>query len=195
MRWWAQAVAKGVRMTIVDTQGASQAGFSLLELMMTIAIAGILLGLAIPSFTTFVSDSKVSAATNDLVYALQTARSESIKRSGAVVLCPSTDATTTDPSCAGGYGDGWIVFSDADADGTRDTGEELILQVEAQPNGFSFTPDTAFANRVFFGDTGSSTNPSGVPLSGQIKIDYAGSAEVRDVFIAANGRISSSRAP
>ncbi len=183
--------SKGARMVIVDTQGTRQAGFSLLELLITIGIAGILLGLAVPSFSSFLNDSKVSAATNDLVYALQTARSESIKRSSAVVLCPSTNPTAADPSCGGGYGNGWVVFADDDSNGTRNDGEEIILQVDAQPNGFSITPDTAFANRIFFGDTGSSTNPTGVPLSGQIEITYAGSGEARDVFIAANGRISS----
>jgi len=178
-------------MIVTVTQRARDAGFSLLELMITIAVAGVLLGLAIPSFTSFVSDSKITSATNDLVYALQTARSESIKRSASVVLCPSTNATAVDPSCAGGYGDGWIVFADADSDGARDSGETVLLQVDPQPSGFSFVPDTAFGNRVFFGDTGSSTNPSGVPLSGQIQVSYAGGSEVRDVLIAANGRISS----
>lgn len=150
-----------------------------------------MLGLAVPSFSTFLDDSKVSSVTNNLVYALQTARSESIKRSSAVVLCPSTNATTTNPTCNGGYGDGWVVFADDDASGARNGTEEIILQVESQPGGFSFIPDAAFTNRIFFGDTGSSTNSTGVPLSGQIQISFAGSSEVRNVLIAANGRISS----
>ena len=184
-------MSKGARMTIVDTQGTRQKGFSLLELLITIGIAGILLGLAVPSFSTFLDDSKVSSVTNNLVYALQTARSESIKRSSAVVLCPSTNATTTNPTCNGGYGGGWVVFADDDASGARNGTEEIILQVESQPGGFSFVPDAAFSDRVFFGDTGSSTNSTGVPLSGQIQISFAGSSEVRNVLIAANGRISS----
>jgi len=177
-------------MIVVDTQGVRQEGYSLLELVIAIGIAGILIALAIPSFTSFVSDSKITSATNDMVFALQTARSESIKRSATVVLCPSTNPTDADPSCAGGYGDGWIVFADVDSNGAREAGEQVLLQVEAQPNGFSFVPDAAFTNRVFFGDTGSSTNPAGVPLSGQIEITYAGGAETREVVIAANGRIS-----
>ena len=95
-------------------------GFSLLELIIALAIAAILLGLAVPSLHTFMGSSEMSATTNQFVYSLQVARSEAIKRASPVGLCPSANPLADEPSCGGGnYASGWIVFVDTDASGWR----------------------------------------------------------------------------
>ena len=82
-------------------------GFTLVELMITLVVVGILLSLAVPSFNDAALGSKLTGFANDLVASAQTARSEAIKRNAAVTMCRSTDGT----SCAasGGWEAGWIL--------------------------------------------------------------------------------------
>ena len=58
----------------------SQYGFNVLELMVAVAVLGVLLGLGVPSFTQMIRDNRVVADTNELVVALSAARSEAVKR-------------------------------------------------------------------------------------------------------------------
>lgn len=172
--------------------GLRSCGFSLLELMITLAIGSVLLGLALPSFRTLMGDSQISSTVNDLVFALQTARSEAIKRAGFVALCTSATPLAADTACDGkGYADGWIVYVDADADGSRGTDEELILQSGPRSAAFAFAPVSRFAAGVRFSDTGASTTASGTPIAGHIDIEYAGGEDSRTVIVGANGRIAS----
>lgn len=78
-----------------------QSGFSLIELIVVLAISAILIGFAVPSMQSFMGDSEMSSTNNEFVYGLQTARSEAIKRAGPVALCASTDSLADEPSCSG----------------------------------------------------------------------------------------------
>jgi type IV fimbrial biogenesis protein FimT len=84
---------------------ASERGFTLLELMITIAIAAILLAVGIPSYRSFIQNSRASALATEITAAMNTARAEAVKRSEAVRVCPSSDGS----SCTGAWEDGWIV--------------------------------------------------------------------------------------
>lgn len=75
------------------------AGFGLIELMVTITIAAILLGLAVPSMRDFIMSQRVKSASYDIVYTLNLARSEAIKRNATVTVAPA----------ATGWKDGWSV--------------------------------------------------------------------------------------
>lgn len=168
-----------------------QSGFTLLELIITLAISAILIGLAMPSLQSLIGDSEMTSTTNEFVYSLQTARSEAIKRAGSVGLCPSTAPEADEPVCDGtDYARGWIVFFDADGNGSRETTDQIVLQAEERSSRFIFTSDAAFAQRIYFGPSGTSINPVGVPLSGVINISYSSGEEQRTVRIAANGRIN-----
>jgi type IV fimbrial biogenesis protein FimT len=74
-------------------------GFTLIEMMVTVGIAVILLGIGMPSFTSFIRNQAVKTASFDLSSALVLARSEAIKRNADVVIAAAT----------GGWQNGWTV--------------------------------------------------------------------------------------
>jgi len=90
---------------------------------MTIAIAGIVLGLAVPSFMEFQRANAMTAAANDLVTATLLARSEALKRQVPVTLCTSPNPAAQPPACGPTTSGGFIVFVDHDADTRVDAGD------------------------------------------------------------------------
>lgn len=103
-------------------------GFSLLECMLVIAIAAVLAGLAVPSFSRLVYDSRRAAALNAFIGSVQLARSEAAKRAGDVVLCKS--AGTQSCSATGEWDPGWLVFANIDRDSPAQVdADEPILHV------------------------------------------------------------------
>jgi len=79
-----------------------QHGFTLVELVITLAITAILLSVAAPAYQSFIGSTALTTATNDLVAALNMARSEALKRDGAVTL-RAGDADTASDDFADGY--------------------------------------------------------------------------------------------
>jgi type IV fimbrial biogenesis protein FimT len=84
-------------------------GFTIVELMVSLIVVGILLGLAVPSFRDAALSSRLTGYANDLVASVQVARSEAIKRNLTVTLCASVNGST----CAAGVGweVGWIILA------------------------------------------------------------------------------------
>jgi len=95
------------------SRGVIPRGFTLIELMVTIMVLAVLLGLGVPSFREAALSSRVTSYANDLVASVQLARSEAIKRNAPVTLCASSDGAVCEVD--GGWEVGWIV---ATADGT-----------------------------------------------------------------------------
>lgn len=91
-------------------------GFTLIELMITLVVVSVLLGIGVPNFRSFIQNSRITSQSNELVGVLATARSEALKRNLAVVVCRSADPTAGTPVCTvGGSGTwetGWLVFVD-----------------------------------------------------------------------------------
>jgi len=87
----------------------SARGFTLVELMISITILAILLGMAVPAFNDAVLGGKLSAFSTNLVASTQLARSEAIKRNQTVRMCASSDGTSCGVS-SGGWEAGWIVL-------------------------------------------------------------------------------------
>jgi len=109
---------------------AKQTGFTLLEMMVTIGIAALLFGMAVPSLIDFIRNSRITSAANDMLVDLNLARTESVKRRSIVTLCLSDNPADADPDC--GDGRGWIVFEDLNGDGDHGAGE-TVFQAHAPP--------------------------------------------------------------
>jgi prepilin-type N-terminal cleavage/methylation domain-containing protein len=115
-------------------------GFTLIEVMVVVAISAILLALAIPSFQTMIRNNRISSASNSMLAAMDLARSEAVRRSTIVTVCRSLNPEAVNAACssaananypANDWASGWIVFAKAAGNANNDTFEandELLLR-------------------------------------------------------------------
>lgn len=113
-----------------------RAGFTLWELLYSLAIAGALIGLGVPSFARLVLESRLSTDINGLVTAIQLARSEAAKRGRPVIVCKTPNRL----ACGGpetSYTAGWMVFVNVDDERppARSAGEPLLYAHEPRVSG------------------------------------------------------------
>jgi type IV fimbrial biogenesis protein FimT len=168
-------------------------GFTLTEFMVTLAVAGILLSVAVPNFRSFIQNDRLSAAANDLLRSFQLARTQAIKHQANVVVCASANPTAANPTCSYGPFNGWIVFQDTNSNWQVDAGEPVLerhelldssITVKTDNNGIESYAATGFAN------------PAGVktPTRNILVCDVRGNQIVggnsveRAVLIATTGR-------
>lgn len=125
-------------------------GFSLLELMITVAVLVILLAIGAPQLQTFMVKRSVSTQADIFASALRKARSEAIKRGQAVTICPSTAPEATTPACATTSTDwstGWLIFVDRGTTNRAfDSGDLLLAVQQAFPStgGIKVSPSRVF---------------------------------------------------
>jgi type IV fimbrial biogenesis protein FimT len=130
-----------------------QGGATLLELMVTVSVAGVLVGAAVPAFLDFSVRNRIVSYSNEFIGTVNLARSEAIRRGATVSICHSNDNST----CSGTWSDGWIVFvnTDGDSPAAVDAGETLIRAYPALESGFTLNSIAALATDVTFGSDGS----------------------------------------
>lgn len=162
----------------------AQQGFTLVELMVTIAVAGIIAAIAAPSMVDFVRRGRVTAAGNEMIAALQAARTHAVTQRATVSVCPTADGNT----CNNAIGTRWIVRSVKNGVATvvREVNMDPSVTLKASPNlagaanTFTFRPN-GFSS---VGATGTGTLSACVSnLSAQNALDVTSNI----------GRVSSAR--
>ena len=164
------------------------AGFTLIELMVVVALVAILQTLAAPAFSSMVNSMRLSTAVNSLFSSLLLARSEAIKRNARAVVCKSVtgDACVT----SGGWEQGWIVFHDANNNAAVDAGEVLLLRQQALPSSIRFTGNAPVASYVSYTPMGTTSYTSGAFQAGTLTVcgASASAVEARQIVISSAGR-------
>lgn len=128
-------------------------GFSIVELMTTIAILALLLGFAIPSFQEFIVNYRTSTQTNNLLADLAFARTEAVKFARPVQVVAD----------AGGWDVGWVVGADVNGDGAVAGADEVFRTQLAAPGGTTMNAVDAggtAVTTVVFSPTGEKAAPA-----------------------------------
>jgi len=130
----------------------SQAGLTLVELMVTLVVGIILLGAGAVSYQRMQANNAAVAQANSLVAGVALARSEAVKRNATVAICPKAAASTT-CGAAGDWINGWLVFVDkGGTTGAYDAGTDTLLrQGDALPGSPLVT---STVTNIRFGQTG-----------------------------------------
>ena len=164
----------------------------MIELLMTIVVAGILLAIAVPSFRSFVLNDRDIGQINSLVSSLNYARSEAVKLASptGITVCPSTDGQT----CSGGtaWAGGWVVVDTNNAD-CNNAPCPPLQSVLAFAGTNTVTPVGATTG-VTFSSSGLVAGPPGTTLTIRI-CDTRGAAFARDVEVNSTGRVAASQTP
>jgi type IV fimbrial biogenesis protein FimT len=122
----------------VPTSWKRAFGFTLIEMLMTIAVAAILMGIAIPSFRYITNANRIASEINGLLGDLQLARAQAIKEGRTVTVCQSSNSTTC-TNDSNNWQSGWIVFSDPTNVGVYDVGETYIRKQKPFSGSDTFT--------------------------------------------------------
>ncbi|WP_075674855.1 Tfp pilus assembly protein FimT/FimU [Stenotrophomonas sp. TD3] len=122
-------------------------GFTLVELMVTIAVVAILATIAFPSFQSTIRSNRIASSGNEITGLLSLARSEAVRNKRGGGVCGSSTGT----SCDNAWTSGMLAWSDADGDGTMQTGETVLRFVTVSSDSITVTGPSgsviAFDNR------------------------------------------------
>jgi type IV fimbrial biogenesis protein FimT len=162
-------------------------GFTLIELMVAVALLAITLAIGVPSFRDTIQANRMATQANEFVAALNFARSEAIKRATRATLCKSSDGS----SCVttGNWDQGWIVFIDSNNNAAADDGTGSILKVYSNLGSSTLSGNTNVANYVSYVSSGFTQLTTGAIQAGTFTLcpDTSG-ATGRSIVISATGR-------
>jgi len=181
-------------------------GFTLVELMVALAVVAILISVGLPKMSVFFKGNRMVTNTNDLLSGLHIARSEAIKRNSRVSICKSTNADAAVPKCATGaegWDKGWFVFVEGkdigNIIGTYTSADGAVLKVNTGAEGSKVTitaGDAGIDKYVSFTSRGVPKLLNGSSQSGVYRVcddrglkNAAGGVVARGVLLNASGRV------
>lgn len=163
----------------ISAQGFRAAGFTLMELLIAIAMLAILTTLAVPAFTQFIQNNRLSAQANEMVAAMQFARSEALRRGRPVQVCSSSDGA----ACNGNWNEGWIAVVDPGGD------DEEVLRVWPTPGtDFQFSPSSGSVQFTREGFTNAVAEQTF-----DLQLEGCTTNNARQVLVESSGRVAADR--
>lgn len=164
-------------------------GFTLIELVVTIAIAAVLAALAVPSFIQYQRNSELTSLTNSLLAAVNAAKGEAMKTGKNAFVIPKGT----------GWNSGWIVYVDMNRDNSYTEGTDIAVQTQDALKGyFSITGNSIAAGStpyIKFDNSGYSVDTGAAPVALSLTIartdapSTSALEETRRVVVARTGRV------
>jgi type IV fimbrial biogenesis protein FimT len=173
----------------------TQSGFTLIELMVTLAVGIVVLAIGLPSIMSMVSSNQAAGYANDLVGAIRLARSEAVKRADVVTICPrssdlnKTDCTNDTGQLSTDWKNGWVVFIDEDSDSHVDTNAgDTILRDWSIPEDerSSLVFNNTSPSAIRFDSAGG--NASGAPIQFAFQKSDCRANQARQITVSIMGR-------
>jgi len=181
-------VSRDIQRSIRSHRGK---GFTLMETLITLAVASIILTAAVPAMQDFVVRNRMSTEVNTFIASLYLARNEAVKRSQDVKICPTTDNKTCNGGNIWGGVDsngtpiGWMVFQDVDNNDIVDTATDALLQQNPPPpKRFLITGDNGRPNAKF-----RSTGQAAGSNNTFVFCDTDNVANTRKIYLSNDGRV------
>jgi type IV fimbrial biogenesis protein FimT len=182
----------GMQLPSLRPPSRSLRGFTLIELMVVIAILALLVGLAAPSFQRIIAQNAINSGAGTFVGDIKFARSEALKRGMSVTLCPSIEPFDRCAAIDDWQG-GWIIFLDRNANNTLNTSagsEEVILRVQqGLPGDLTILSTGGAVRSMRFDRSGSAAAPVGLEIN-STKLDTQAQIDTRRfTCISTAGRV------
>lgn len=159
-------------------------GFTLIELMVTIAVLAVMATIAFPSFQSVIRSSRVTTANNEIIGLVNLARTEAIRSGRGGGICGSS----TGANCDGAWAQGAAAFSDPDGDGQIGAG--TILRHVAFRNGLTVTGPNA---NLAFDGRGRSRADAKQTLTVRAATCNTNAQQQRELVLNISGQISSKK--
>lgn len=148
--------------------GGRERGFTLVEIMVVLAIMSVLLSIALPQFSDLIRRNRVATLSNQLLGSVFVARSEAIKRGHRVTACVSANGESCTPGDP--WHVGWIVFADRNHNAVREVSEALIAVYPAATGATTITGNLPVSAYISYNPAGRSTLVGGGLQMGTVSI-------------------------
>ena len=177
------------------TMRSRNKGFTLVELMVTLAVAIILLAVGMPLFSGMAANNRATAQANTFLAGFKLARSEAVKRASDVSVCAVADPAANPATCgdSGDWSNGLLVFTDTGTAGSIDGTDERLKLFANPVAGATVATTGGFVRFAPQGEVDNMTANNGVcPGSGtclQLGQDSAASGYTHCVHVMQSGQV------
>lgn len=169
-----------------DTLCHWQRGVTLLELLVVVSLSAVVLSVAVPSMSATLSSARLGTASQAMLWGMQLARSEAIKRNRRVVVCKSAGQGCVR---SGGWAQGWLVFADANNNGQWDDAELALYREPGIGGDIHITGNSQVTDYISYTPLGHASMVSGAFQAGTITVCSQTTPEAsRQIVLSSSGR-------